>query len=110
VWDLEGKGERKDDQTTFLSDLEYAFLFTSPLTCRSQHNCSQGGMSWHGAGTLTSQEETRQLAPDSIFFNLGHRAEGDDVSANICSLVQNIFPSYIVLANIVNLWVDFRPK
>lgn len=45
-----------------------------------------------------------------ILVNLGYRTEGDDVSANICLLVQNIFPSYRVLANTVNLWVDFRPK
>lgn len=91
---------------------ESAFLCTFPLHLWSTVQVLPEGMGWHRAGESDHSQERgpRSLLPTPILCTLGHCAERDDVSANMHSLVQNIFPSCIVLANIVNLWVDFRPK
>lgn len=111
MWVLEGKEGKKMNMSIF-------YQMGSVLSCPPSLCPVENGTTVHKGCDMSSCErkglftERRQgsLLLTPIFFNLGHCAKGNDVSANICSLVQNISPSCIVLASIVNLWVDFRPK
>ena len=111
MWVLEGKEGKKMNKSIFYQ--MGSVLSCPPFLCPVENGTSvHRGCELSSCGIKWLFTERRQgsLLLTPILFNLGHYAKGNDVSANIYSLVQNISPSCIVLASIVNLWVDFRPK
>lgn len=109
MWVLEGKEKLKVRKPIFEKMGSMLPGAPSPLSLDGPATALRG-RELASCRRLFAGRTQRRVLLAPIPFNLGHCTEGGDVSANICSRVQNIFPSCILRANIVHLRVDFRPK